>query len=52
LLGTRVAVDRVGQGGGTLFRARIVGLPDRGVAAQACDRLGTRGGCMIVAPGA
>jgi len=52
LLGTRVAVERVGQGGGTLFRARILGLADRGTAAQACDRLGTRAGCMIVAPGA
>jgi hypothetical protein len=49
--GARMVVERVGQGGSTLFRARVVGLSSRAAAAQACDRLRSRGACMIVAPG-
>jgi cell division septation protein DedD len=49
--GTRVVVEPVRQGRGTLYRARVVGLSSRAAADQACDRLRGRGGCMIVAPG-
>lgn len=48
----RMVVERVSQGSTTLFRARVVGLQSRGSAEQACERLGGRGGCMILAPGA
>jgi cell division septation protein DedD len=48
----RMVVERVNQGSTTLFRARVVGLNSRGSAEQACERLGGRGGCMILAPGA
>lgn len=48
----RMVVERVNQGSTTLFRARVVGLQSRGSAEQACERLGGRGGCMILAPGA
>jgi cell division septation protein DedD len=50
--GTRLVVERVVQGRGLLYRARVVGLSSRNSAEQACDRLRGRGGCMIVAPGA
>ncbi|HEV7265252.1 MAG TPA: lytic transglycosylase domain-containing protein [Falsiroseomonas sp.] len=49
--GTRVVVEPVRQGRGTLYRARVVGLSSRAAADQACDRLRGRGACMIVAPG-
>lgn len=52
VLGSRMAVDRVNQGGTTLFRTRILGLSSRAAAEQACDRLRGSGGCTIVAPGA
>ena len=48
----RMVVEPVNQGSTTLFRARVVGLQSRGSAEQACERLGARGGCMILAPGA
>jgi cell division septation protein DedD len=50
--GTRAAVEPVAQGRSTLYRARIIGLSSRTAAEQACDRLRSRGACMIVAPGA
>jgi cell division septation protein DedD len=50
--GARTVVERVPQGRGTLYRARVIGLNDRGAADQACNRLRGRGACMIVAPGA
>jgi cell division septation protein DedD len=50
-MGTRVVVEPVRQGRGTLYRARVVGLASRASADQACDRLRGRGACMIVAPG-
>ncbi|WP_372621509.1 transglycosylase SLT domain-containing protein [Falsiroseomonas sp.] len=49
--GTQVVVEPVRQGRGTLYRARVVGLSSRAAADQACDRLRSRGACMIVAPG-
>jgi hypothetical protein len=49
--GTRTVVEPVTQGRERLFRARIVGLADRGAAEQACQRLRGRGACMVVAPG-
>jgi cell division septation protein DedD len=51
-MGTRTAVERVAQGRTTLYRARVIGLPSRGAADQACDRLRGRGACLVVAPGA
>ena len=50
--GTRAAVERVTQGRSTLYRARVIGLSHRNAAEQACDRMRSRGACMIVAPGA
>ncbi len=50
--GARTVVERVPQGRTTLYRARVIGLNDRGAADQACARLRGRGACMIVAPGA
>ncbi len=50
--GTRALVEPSGQGRGALFRARVTGLSTRGAAEQACERLRSRGACMIVAPGA
>lgn len=52
VMGTRTVVEPVQQGRATLYRARVVGLGSRGSADQACERLRSRGGCMIVAPGA
>lgn len=48
----RTVVERIPQGRTTLYRARVIGLSDRGAADQACTRLRGRGACMIVAPGA
>jgi hypothetical protein len=50
--GTRTQVEPAAQGRGTLFRARVIGLANRGAAEQACERLRNRGACMVVAPGA
>jgi hypothetical protein len=49
---TRMVVDPVVQGRGTLYRARVIGLGNRGAAEQACERLRGRGACLVVAPGA
>jgi hypothetical protein len=49
---TRTVIEPVTQGGNRLFRARVVGLSNRGAADQACDRLRGRGACVVVAPGA
>ncbi len=50
--GVRSLVDPVAQGRTMLYRARVIGLANRSAAEQACDRLRSRGACMIVAPGA
>ncbi len=50
--GARTVVEPIPQGRTTLWRARVVGLADRGAADQACTRLRGRGACMIVTPGA
>ena len=42
----------LGVGRTTLYRARVIGLSHRNAAEQACDRMRSRGACMIVAPGA
>jgi len=49
---TRTVIEPVTQGRNRLFRARVVGLPNRGAADQACTRLRGRGACVVVAPGA
>ena len=51
-MGTRPAVEPVSQARSTLFRARVMGLGSRSAAEQACDRLRSRGSCLVVAPGA
>ena len=50
--GTRMVVEPVTQGRSRLFRARLIGLGNRGAADQACTRLRGRGACVVVAPGA
>lgn len=49
---TRVVVEPISQGGNRLFRARVMGLADRGAASRACERVRGRGACAVVAPGA
>jgi hypothetical protein len=52
LASARPSVTPVRQPGGTLFRARLIGL-SRDAAAQACERLvRTRTTCMMVSPDA
>ena len=53
LLGaSRTSITPVRQPGGTLYRARLIGL-SRDAAAQACERLArTRTTCMMVSPDA
>ncbi len=49
--GTRAMVQPVAQGRSTLYRARVTGLSQP--AAQAvCDRLRSRGGCLVLSPDA
>ncbi|MBP0494686.1 lytic transglycosylase domain-containing protein [Roseomonas indoligenes] len=45
----RATVMAVAQGRSTLYRARVTGL-SRDAAQSACDRLRSRGNCMIVSP--
>ncbi|MBI0433318.1 transglycosylase SLT domain-containing protein [Roseomonas sp. KE0001] len=47
--GARPAVESVGQGNGTLYRARVMGL-SQASAQAACDKLRSRGACLIVSP--
>jgi len=47
----RVAVVPVSQGRNTLYRARLTGM-SRDAAQNACDRLKSRGGCMVISPDA
>lgn len=49
LLGARPVVVPVRQGRETLYRARVIGL-SREAAMAACQRLGGRGGCIVVSP--
>jgi hypothetical protein len=49
LLGARPAVVPVRQGRETLYRARVTGL-SREAAMSACQRIGTRAGCIVVSP--
>jgi hypothetical protein len=49
LLGARPAVVPVRQGRETLYRARVTGL-SREAALNACQRIGGRGGCIVVSP--
>jgi cell division protein FtsN len=51
-LGSRPVVEPVVQGRSRLYRARITGLSSRDAAEQACERLRSRGACMVVAPDA
>jgi hypothetical protein len=47
--GSRVVVQPVAQGRGTLYRARVAGL-SQSAAQQLCDRLRGRGGCAVLQP--
>ncbi|SHI55898.1 Sporulation related domain-containing protein [Roseomonas rosea] len=47
----QAAVTPVSQGRSMLYRARVVGL-SRDAAQSACDRLRTRGNCMVISPDA
>lgn len=49
LLGARPAVVPVQQGREILYRARVTGL-SREAAMSACQRIGGRGGCIVVSP--
>ena len=51
LAGAEPHVGPVHHGHGTLYRARLLGL-SRDAAVQACEKLGHRGNCMVVSPGA
>ncbi|WP_255575357.1 lytic transglycosylase domain-containing protein [Caldovatus aquaticus] len=48
-LGARVVVQRVAQGHGTLYRARVTGL-SRESASAACERLRRQGDCIVLSP--
>ncbi|WP_161993713.1 transglycosylase SLT domain-containing protein [Muricoccus nepalensis] len=47
----RAVVTPVAQGRSTLYRARVSGL-SRDAAQSACDRLRSRGNCMVISPDA
>jgi len=47
----RAVVTAVAQGRNTLYRARVSGL-SRDAAQSACDRLRSRGNCMVISPDA
>jgi len=47
----RVVVMPVAQGRSTLYRARVSGL-SRDAAQTACDRMRSRGSCMVISPDA
>jgi hypothetical protein len=47
--GSRAVVQPVAQGRNTLYRARVTGLSQSG-AQGVCDRLRSRGGCMVLSP--
>jgi hypothetical protein len=49
--GAKTAVESVESGRSTLYRARVLGL-SRDNAQAACDKLRSRGACIIVSPGA
>ncbi|GGG35174.1 hypothetical protein GCM10010964_23800 [Caldovatus sediminis] len=50
-LGARTVVQPVSQGRSTLYRARVTGL-SREAANAACERMRSRGGCMVLSPDA
>ena len=43
------AVGTVHAANATLYRARVLGL-SRDAAVQACEKLGHRGGCIVLSP--
>ena len=47
--GAKTAVESVSTGRATLYRARVTGL-SREAAQSACEKLRTRGACIIVSP--
>jgi len=47
----RVMVQRVAQGRSTLYRARVIGL-SQSSAHRLCERLQSRGDCMVLSPDA
>ncbi|WP_135467604.1 SPOR domain-containing protein, partial [Crenalkalicoccus roseus] len=49
VLGSRAEVQRIMQGRTPLYRARVTGL-SQASAQQLCERLRSRGGCMVLSP--
>jgi hypothetical protein len=49
--GARAVVQPIAQGRSTLYRARVIGL-SQSTAQSVCDRLRSRGACMVLSPDA